>query len=430
MNLSHMQSQVHHMQNHLPERLLHRTPLFCLSEVPQNDISHGQSSSPFHYLNMKLRYTLKEPLKTTRTLLTCSKVKADILEKLAETIYAYAAYPSSAQISLVAEALVNKYPCLKEPGSFAGYYGWQQSIKYKMANYRTKLRGYGVPEVMCNALKCKSPADQKPAKSVKKTRKAKVNYLPPYPGGEDEKSQEQERLQLLTEVRKRDNNTLIKERMAKTFARRRNEIVNLSPSIEDIKARWPALFEASQIQDEFHRITTVNLESKFMSKLDEYTPKLLSLFQSKGGTMGLRLHAILLKAPSNRSIHVTRDVVIRCLMVYLGESTDQLLKEYDDADEDVVSQDLAVQKMKIYNMKTSTSEDPDVGIVVDGIKVLSALSNMPRACSMLVGLAYAVNLAYPKELRYTFEAFQKLFLELDSSKLSPKVNSLKNKLLA
>ncbi|KAF7657037.1 hypothetical protein LDENG_00032880, partial [Lucifuga dentata] len=102
-----------------------------------------------------------------------------------------------------------------------------------------------------------------------------------------------------------------------------------------------------------------------------------------------------------------------------------------DADEDCVSQDLAVQRMKIYNIKTNTSEDPgDIGIVVDGIKVLTALGNFPRACSMLIGLTYAVNLAYPKELRYTLEVFQKLFLELDCSKLSPKVNSLKNKLLA
>ncbi|KAF1389893.1 hypothetical protein PFLUV_G00052260 [Perca fluviatilis] len=300
-----------------------------------------------------------------------------------------------------------------------------------MANYRTKLRGYGVPGVMCNALKHKSPANQKSAKNVKKPRKAEVNYLPPYPAGEDEESQEQERIQLLTEVRKRDNNKLIKEKMAKTFAHRRNKIINLSPSIEDIKTRWPALFEPSQLQDEFHRITMVHLESKFMSKLDEYTPRLLNIFHSKGGTMGLRLQAILLKAPSNHSISMTRDVVIRCLMVYLGESTDQLLKEYDDADEDSVSQDLAVQRIKIYHIKTTTPEGPDdIGIVVEGVKVLTALGNFPRACSMVIGLAYAVNLAYPKEVRYTLEVFQKLLLELDYSKLSPKVNSLKNKLLA
>ena len=104
---------------------------------------------------------------------------------------------------------------------------------------------------------------------------------------------------------------------------------------------------------------------------------------------------------------------------------------FQDADGDSVSQDLALQRMKIYTIKSNTSEGPDdVGIVVEGMTVLTALGNFTRACSMLLGLTYAVNLAFPKELKYTFEVFQKLLLELDSSKLSPKVNSLKNKLLS
>uniref|UniRef100_A0A674N2V3 Uncharacterized protein n=1 Tax=Takifugu rubripes TaxID=31033 RepID=A0A674N2V3_TAKRU len=81
----------------------------------------------------------------------------------------------------------------------------------------------------------------------------------------------------------------------------------------------------------------------------------------------------------------------------------------------------------IYSIRTGTSEDPDdVGIVIEGMKVLTALGTFPRAGSMLVGLIYAGTLAYPKELRYTSEVFQKVLLELDCSKLSPKVNSLKN----
>ncbi|XP_063330975.1 bis(5'-adenosyl)-triphosphatase isoform X1 [Pelmatolapia mariae] len=371
-----------------------------------------------------------EEYKKNGNLLPTSKVKTDILEKLAETIFTFTAYPSSAQVSYVAEALVTKYPCLKEPGSFSGYYGWQQSIKYKMANYRTKLRGFGVPELTCNAMKHKSPGDQKSANKVKKPRKAEVNYLPPYPAGEDEDSQEEERIQLLTEVKKRDNNKVIKEKMAKTFAHRRHEIVNLSPSIEDIKARWPALFEASHLQDEFYRITLVHLEPKFMSMLDEYTPKLLALFHSKGGAMGLKLQAIIAKSPSNPSNNITRNLVIQCLMVYLGESIDQLIKEYSDADEDGVSQDLSEQSMKIYKIKAVGSEEGDIGIVLEGVRVMPALGNFPRAYAMLVGLTYAVDLAYPKELKYTLEVFQKLFLELDCARLSPKVNSLKNKLLA
>lgn len=202
-----------------------------------------------------------EEYKKNGTLLATSKVKTDILEKLAETIFKFTAYPSSAQVSFVAEALVTKYPCLKEPGSFSGYYGWLQSIKYKMANYRTKLRGFGVPEVTCNAITYKRPgSDQKPAKKVKKPRKAEINYLPPYPAGEDEDSQEEARVQLVTEFKKKNNNKVLKEKMAKTFAHRRHEIVNLSPSIEDIKSRWPALFEASHVSYKlFYYVTSFQI---------------------------------------------------------------------------------------------------------------------------------------------------------------------------
>ncbi|KAI4813580.1 hypothetical protein KUCAC02_002818, partial [Chaenocephalus aceratus] len=68
--------------------------------------------------------------------------------------------------------------------------------------------------------------------------------------------------------------------------------------------------------------------------------------------------------PSN--INITREVIIRCLMIYLGERTDQLLKEYDDADS--ASQDLAVQGMAI-SIKTNASEGShDIGIVVECIR--------------------------------------------------------------
>ncbi|MEQ2166598.1 hypothetical protein GOODEAATRI_029979, partial [Goodea atripinnis] len=45
------------------------------------------------------------------------------------------------------------------------------------------------------------------------------------------------------------------------------------------------------ISAEFKRITTLNLDPKFMAMLDIYTPKLLSLFQSKKGAAGERQRA-------------------------------------------------------------------------------------------------------------------------------------------
>ena len=74
------------------------------------------------------------------TLLNNPKVTSSLLERLAETIFSYRAYPTGLQVLAVVEALVEKYPCLKEPGSFSGLYGWQQRIKYKLGNYWDKLR--------------------------------------------------------------------------------------------------------------------------------------------------------------------------------------------------------------------------------------------------------------------------------------------------
>lgn len=62
----------------------------------------------------------------------------------------------------------------------------------------------------------------------------------------------------------------------------------------------------------------------------------------------------------------------------------------------------------------------DVGVVLEGHKVLQNLCSVPCAAAMLMGQIYGLNLSYPPELRYTFEALQKLILELDGNNLSNK----------
>lgn len=116
-----------------------------------------------------------------------------------------------------------------------------------MANYRTKLRVYGMPDVTCNSLKHKCPDDRKSAKNVKKARRSEVNYLPPYPAGEDEHSLEQAREELVTESKKKNNEKMVSDKMSKTFALRRHEIINQCPSPQTMKDRWPALFNCSQV---------------------------------------------------------------------------------------------------------------------------------------------------------------------------------------
>uniref|UniRef100_A0A1A8AX33 Uncharacterized protein n=1 Tax=Nothobranchius furzeri TaxID=105023 RepID=A0A1A8AX33_NOTFU len=70
--------------------------------------------------------------------------------------------------------------------------------------------------------------------------------------------------------------------------------------------------------------------------------------------------------------------------------------------------------MKVIVMHNAMAEeDPShVSIVMEG--------NRTKACVLLMGLIYALNLEYPKQLKNTFEAFQKNFLELDGTKLLKK----------
>lgn len=71
-----------------------------------------------------------------------------------------------------------------------------------------------------------------------------------------------------------------------------------------------------------------------------------------------------------------------------------------------------------------------VSILLEGKEMLPGCGSTANVCTLLMGLIYALSLAYPPTLRYTFEMFQKLFLELDGIKLSPIVQALKWKFLS
>lgn len=93
-----------------------------------------------------------------------------------------------------------------------------------------------------------------------------------------------------------------------------------------------------------------------------------------------------------------------------------------------MQQDLQMHSMKIY-----VCHEPDaVGIIIEGIPVLTDVDNVARACCLLLGLTYALNLEYPSKLAKTFEVFQRLFVGLDTLRPKPtsRFISLKNKLLA
>ena len=70
----------------------------------------------------------------------------------------------------------------------------------------------------------------------------------------------------------------------------------------------------------------------------------------------------------------------------------------------------------------------DWAVVLEGSIVLRHLPDLGTAFAYLVGLLYAMNIDYPKEMRYTFEAIQIIFFKL-GSQCSQRTRSLQTKLL-
>uniref|UniRef100_A0A8D0ADG8 Uncharacterized protein n=1 Tax=Sander lucioperca TaxID=283035 RepID=A0A8D0ADG8_SANLU len=95
------------------------------------------------------------------------------------------------------------------------------------------------------------------------------------------------------------------------------------------------------------------------------------------------------------------------------------------ATEDAES-DLATTVMGIYVIQRDGDQEPeDVGVVIEGIKVLSNLGSVIMGFVMLFGLIYALDLNFPDNLKYIFEFFQKIIMNLDGHKLNAKIQQLK-----
>lgn len=64
-------------------------------------------------------------------LLTTPNIKSDILERLAQSIYTYTAYPSALPVLSVAEALIEKHPSLKDRGALQVSVDGKQALNTK-----------------------------------------------------------------------------------------------------------------------------------------------------------------------------------------------------------------------------------------------------------------------------------------------------------
>lgn len=126
-------------------------------------------------------------------------LKTDILDTLADSMSKISAYPERQHYENAAKALVEKHPCLRDPGSEKGWYSWFHSLKFKLGNYRKKLSAAGCPEVVIN----KRRAGVLKGKCVKKSKKGEVNYCPHPPEGHTPENMEEKHKLMEAEMLKR-----------------------------------------------------------------------------------------------------------------------------------------------------------------------------------------------------------------------------------
>lgn len=83
----------------------------------------------------------------------------------------------------------------------------------------------------------------------------------------------------------------------------------------------------------------------------------------------------------------------------------------------------------VFRENSSLLQQPqDIGIIIDGVEVLNELPSVTVGVVMLFGLCYALNMEYPQGFRFTFEALQKILMELGSNKMTSKIRKLNGEL--
>ncbi|XP_039885622.1 uncharacterized protein LOC120732237 [Simochromis diagramma] len=310
-------------------------------------------------------------------------IKMEVLDKLAQEMFAIKAYPDKNEITSVAQELVSKHPCLKEPGNGTGYDGWAASIKFKLGNYRSKLRQAECSEVAVNRKRRGEEDDSGTNRfSLKKPKRGEVNFIPDAPENYNDESLENERCILEDEMKKRNKNmALITQKMDITFSLRRKEVVEMQPLVKEMQLRWPALFLKEQVSNIVEHRRTISLEGLPIFVHDDETKLFLTCLDTD---------------PVERA---TRGVTVGILTV-----------------------------LEDYVGPNSQSTVVNTTIVLEEDIILDDLPDLPTAFAYLFGLLYGLNMEFPKELKYTFEAVKHIFMELTST-CSQRIRSFKTKLL-
>ncbi|KAL2084915.1 hypothetical protein ACEWY4_020433 [Coilia grayii] len=182
---------------------------------------------------------------------------------------------------------------------------------------------------------------------------------------------------------------------------------------------------------EFTRVTTKDLLGTFRAALHMFTPRLLKLYRARKGAFSRDMEKLLEELDEQTSdiaLH-RRQAALEGLPIFLRENADKFYRTCLATDpEDRWTKGVQMGVLTVLEDDTQHTVIDNV-LVLEEIVVLRDVPDFPTALAYVFGLLYALNMEFPKELKYTFETIQHIFMEM-STDCSQRVRSFKMKLLS
>ncbi|GAA6104112.1 uncharacterized protein LOC122145523 [Tachysurus ichikawai] len=149
---------------------------------------------------------------------------------------------------------------------------------------------------------------------------------------------------------------------------------------------------------EFYRITQANLKSTFLSSLDEYAPKMIMLYRSRGGAYGDEMKTLLDQLEQASDVLAQRKATaLKGLPLFLREKSGNFLKSCLDTDpEDTHTKGMKMGVLTVIEDDVATIlSNPNVrclSVIVEEQVVLDNVQDFHTAVALLFGLIYAINI--------------------------------------
>ncbi|XP_021325697.2 uncharacterized protein [Danio rerio] len=151
-----------------------------------------------------------------------------------------------------------------------------------------------------------------------------------------------------------------------------------------------------------------------MAATDKYTPKLLKLYRARKGAFGHEMEELLerLDERTTEIVNHRRTSALEGLPLFLREKQTNLFKKCKETEDRTKGVSVGILYVTEDDYRAASPVIQNIAVVLEEVVVLEDIPDTSSAVAYLFGLLHALNFSYPKELRYTFDTIQIVFMEL------------------